>query len=359
MSSTAAQPGTSRTDAGRRPAPGSTLRTLIVIVNYKTPDVTIDCLRSLAGQVEAARASVVVVDNASGDGSVEKIRAACAAAGWGWATAAPSERNAGFGAGNNVGVRFGLAMAPPPDLFFLLNPDTVVPDGALAKIVDEMERTPDCAILGVSMRGPAGNLNSNAFRFPSALSELEEGARLGALSRLLARWRVVRTPPDEPAPAEWVSGAAMVTRRAVWERIGFMDEGFFLYFEEIDFCRRARDAGFSVRYLPGVDIVHLEGVATECGHRGGAKRERKRRPRWWYESRRRYFVKHHGWATLLLADALWGLGRATLVVRHALGLGGDVSIDPLRYARDLLGGDLRAVGRGVARALRPRSGSAA
>lgn len=340
MTELASHPGATVPDAA--PAVRAP-RLLVVIVNYRTAAVALDCLRSLAPQMDGDRFGAVVVDNDSRDGSIEVLQRAKRENNWTWLHVVDAGRNAGFGAGNNAGVAFGLAMAPPPDAFFLLNPDTVAPPGALERIAGELDARPECGVLGCSLRGPAGNLHSNAFRFPSILAEFEQGVRFGPVSRLLERKRVVRVPPGEPCECEWVSGAAMVVRREAWERIGPMDEGFFLYYEEIDFCRRARALGIPVRYLPGVDIVHLEGVATDCGHRAGEKREHKRRPRWWYDSRRRYFVKHHGWPAMLAADALWALGRLTLVTRKALRLGGDTSADPLRHSADLLGGDLRAL----------------
>ena len=130
----------------------------------------------------------------------------------------------------------------------------------------------------------------------------------------------------------------MMLRREVIEQIGLMDENFFLYFEEVDYCRRARTAGWSVWYLPESRVVHLEGAST--GIQVGAKR----RAGYWYASRRRFFIKHQGIAGLLAADALWALGRLSYLLRRLFRLGRfGVDNDPKWFMFDLLAGDLRAL----------------
>jgi GT2 family glycosyltransferase len=169
------------------------------------------------------------------------------------------------------------------------------------------------------------------------LGELESGAHLGILSRALIRYMV--TPPMQVTVHEcdWVSGASLMVRREVFEQIGLLDEGYFLYFEEADFCSRARKAGWQVWFVPESRVVHLEGAAT------GIQQTARRRPPYWYNSRRRYFIKHFGVTGLILADALWMVGRTSLVLRRLLrlGSGGDGLGDPKWFAFDLLWGDLR------------------
>lgn len=135
----------------------------------------------------------------------------------------------------------------------------------------------------------------------------------------------------------WVSGAALCVRGGVLGRVGMMDEGFFLYFEEVDLCRRAVEAGWEVWTAPGARVVHLEGSAT------GITQRRKRRPKYWFDSRRRYFLKHHGVLGLAAADLMWLIGRGSLRLRAVVGLGKDVEPMPPRFTRDLLTGDLGAM----------------
>lgn len=329
-------------------------RTWIVVVNYRTADLAIDCMRSLASQVDDLRGGrVVVADNASGDGSVEKLTDAIEREGWStWAEVVPLDRNGGFAFGNNAGIRMALASPETVDYVMLLNPDTIVRPGAIRALAEFMGTHPNAGIAGSLLETPDGRVDCSAHRVHSPLSELDGGARLGILSRLLRRHIVSPPLRQEAHPCDWVSGASMIVRRSVIEEIGPMDEGFFLYFEEVDYCWRAKKAGWEVWYVPQSRVLHLEGAAT------GIKTAAKRRAGYWYDSRRRFFIKHYGVAGLLLADALWAVGRLSLLLRNILGLGGKgMEADPRRFMPDLLGGDLRAIASGQARAIRQGAGS--
>src|SRR5438067_9909815 len=123
------------------------MRLLIVIVNYRTPDLAIDCLRSLAPQI-APQMRVVITDNLSGDDSVERMSAAIRDHQWDWATLMPLERNGGFAFGNNTAIRPALASEAPPEFVLLLNPDTVLRDGAVQALLDFMQAHPQVGIAG-------------------------------------------------------------------------------------------------------------------------------------------------------------------------------------------------------------------
>lgn len=315
-------------------------RTWIVIVNYRTPDLAIECLRSIAPEVaDLCGGRVIVIDNASGGLSVEKLEAAITREGWSsWAEVMPLERNGGFAFGNNAGIRAALNAPEGVEYVMLLNPDTLVRPGALKALLGFMQTHPEAGVAGSLLETPEGGVDCSAHRIHSPLSELDGSARLGILSRLLQR-HVVSPPPQSQAHAcDWVSGACMIMRRSVLETIGLMDEGYFLYFEEVDFCWRAKQAGFSVWYVPQARVMHLEGAST------GIRTNAVRRAAYWYDSRRRFFIKHYGVTGLALADAFWIIGRASLLLRNTLGLGGrSIEADPKRFTLDLLGGDMRAI----------------
>ena len=315
-------------------------RSWIVIVNYRTAALVIDCLHSLATQVaDLAGGRLVVVDNASGDGSVEKLSAAIAREGWSsWAEVMPLDRNGGFSFGNNAGIRKALAATGSVDYLLLLNPDTITRPGAVKALVDFMDTHPRAGIAGSQLENASGGVDCSAHTFPSPLSELDAGARLGVLSRLLHR-HVVSSPPRAVAhPCDWVSGASMIIRRQVVENIGWMDEGYFLYFEEADFCRRAQQAGWECWFVPDSRVMHLEGAST------GIRAASKRRAGYWYDSRRRFFVKHYGIAGLVAADILWAFGRLSFLLRRGLHLSASRgNNDPKWFMFDLLWGDLMAV----------------
>jgi N-acetylglucosaminyl-diphospho-decaprenol L-rhamnosyltransferase len=288
---------------------------LIVIVNYRTADHTLDCLRSLQDEVGSVGGTrVVVTDNASGDDSVARLEAAAHANGWGgWVTIQPLERNGGFAAGNNAAIRPALAGDDPPRYVVLLNPDTIVRPGALRTLVAFMDGRPDVGIAGSRLEDPDGTAQRSAFRFPTVLGELEGGLRLGMVSRVLARWVVAPEVPGESGPTDWVAGACMIVRREVFEAIGLLDEGFFMYFEEVDFCHRARRTGWPCWYLPAARVVHLVGQSSGVTDR---RVSRRRRPSYWFLARRRYFLGTYGRVATVLADLAWALGHASYRLRR-------------------------------------------
>lgn len=277
---------------------------IIVIVNYRTARLTLNCLRSLAPEVMArANTQVAVVDNASGDDSLKLIGDAIAQEGWGsWATLMPSSVNGGYSYGNNFAIRPALASENPPDYCWLLNPDTEVRPGALQVLVDFLEAHPQVGICGSSFEEPSGEPWPIAFRFPSILSELESGLRLGLVTKLLSRWSIVRWMTDENVEVDWLPGASMMIRRQVFESVGLMDEGYFLYFEETDFCLQAKRAGWSCWYVPASRIMHISGQSTGVTEKTDKPR---RLPQYWFDSRRRYFVKNHGRFYAAIADLVW------------------------------------------------------
>jgi N-acetylglucosaminyl-diphospho-decaprenol L-rhamnosyltransferase len=288
----------------------------VVIVNYRTAGLAVECLRSLAGEVAALPGTrVVVVDNASGDGSADALNAAVRAHRWDWATVLPLPENRGFAAGNNAALHPLLAGSPAPDYVLLLNPDTVVRPGAVRELAAFMDRHPAVGIAGSRLEDPDGTPQRSAFRFPNVAGELEGGIRLGAVTRWLSRSVVAPPVRDEAHPTDWVAGASMIVRRAVFERVGLMDERYFLYFEEVDFCRRAKRAGWPCWYVPASRVVHLVGQSSGVTDAGRAAR---RVPAYWFRSRRRYFVRSHGRAYAFLADCAWAAGHALWRLRRRL-----------------------------------------
>jgi N-acetylglucosaminyl-diphospho-decaprenol L-rhamnosyltransferase len=277
---------------------------LVVIVNYRTPALTIDSLRSLVGEVQSLPGTrVVVTDNKSGDGSVEQIKNAIETEGWGeWATLMPLDLNGGFAYGNNAAIRPALQSTNPPPYVLLLNPDTVVRPDALKTLVDFMNEHPDVGIAGSRLEDPDGTPQRSAFRFHTVFSELDFGLRLGVVSKLLSKWVVAPPPSDETHQTDWVAGASMIIRREVFDAAGLMDEDYFMYYEEMDFCLQAKRAGWSCWYVPQSRVVHLVGQSSGVTD---TKKPPKRLPQYLFDSRRRYFIKNYGWLYAALADHAW------------------------------------------------------
>jgi N-acetylglucosaminyl-diphospho-decaprenol L-rhamnosyltransferase len=282
-----------------------TMRTLVVVVNFRTPRLTINCLRSLDPELAAYPGSrVIVVDNASGDGSFEDIQAAIAAQGWGaWAEVIASPVNGGFAAGNNMAIRVARERGELPQLVWLVNPDAEVRPGALLALGAFMQAHPKAGIAGGSLENEQGQPWPYAFRFPSVWSEIDNGLRLGVISRWLARRSVVRPMGSEPQCVDWISGANFMIRSEVIDRVGLMDDQYFLYFEETDYCRRAQRFGWECWYVPHARVMHIAGQST--GISSPTEGRPRRRPAYWFESRRRYFVKNHGRLYAWLTDLAW------------------------------------------------------
>jgi len=291
-----------------------TVDILIVIVNYRSAGLAIDCLRSLEPEVVGSPGvRAVVVENASGADQSEQLDAAIRAGGWsGWASLVVADRNGGFAAGNNVAIAPALASADPPRYVWLLNPDTVARPGALAALRDFLDRRPEVGLAGSRLEDPDGTPQRSAFRFPSVLGEVEGALRFGPASRLLAGHAVAPPVPEAECPAEWVAGASLMVRREVFEAVGLLDESYFMYYEEVDFCLRARRAGWPCWYVPDSRVVHLVGQSS--GIQVGA--ERKRRPAYWFEARRRFFLTNHGRARTAAADIAHTLAFATYRLRR-------------------------------------------
>lgn len=306
--------GTSATAAN---ASASSPKILIVVVNFRTADLTIDCLASLDPEVRSVgNCHVVVVDNHSEDGSAARIRAAVDERGWGdWAEFVESGRNGGFAFGNNVALRpcFVESERARPDYVLLLNPDTIVRPGAVSALLEFLEAHPEVGIAGSRLEWEDGTQHQSRYRFPTVLSEFDAGFRLSYVSKLLSRY--VTAPPLrlEEHPIDWVAGASMMVRRKVFEDIGLLDEGYFLYYEETDFCLRARRAGWPCYYVPRSRVAHLVGRSSGVTN---TLEPRKRTPRYWFESRRRYFVKNHGRAYFVLTNLAWAGGNCAWTVRR-------------------------------------------
>jgi hypothetical protein len=286
---------------------------LVVIINYRTPSLTIDCLRSLADEVRSLPGTqVVVVDNASGDGSVERLERAIGENNWGsWVRVLPSPVNGGFSAGNNIGIK-----AVAADAYLLINSDTIVRPGAVRSLLEAMQAHPDAGLISPRLEWPDGTPQISCFRYRSPVSELIAAAATGPLTQLLSGYDVPLPVSDAPINPEWTSFACVMVRREVVEQIGLMDEGYFMYFDDIDYCRRAKEAGWQILYWPFARVVHLRGGS------GSVKTEiatRKRPQAYLYASRTRYFAKFYGPAGLWGANLLWLAGRSVSLARELAG----------------------------------------
>ncbi|MEM1416104.1 MAG: glycosyltransferase family 2 protein [Myxococcota bacterium] len=301
-----------------------------IVLNYKTPDLAVQATEAARAQLAAYPGSYVhIVDNDSRDGSYEKLRKAVREHGWSDVRVTHAGRNGGYGAGNNIGIRAALRDPSPPDYLYILNPDARPDEGSIAALVDFMERTPDAAAAGSALHGPDGEPHNTAFRFPTFESEVIAGFRLGVVARLFKEREVaIRPIPSETREVDWTAGASLMIRRSVLEEVGLFDETFFLYFEETDLCRRMRLAGYRIYYVVESQTTHIGSVST------GMKDNEKPMPRFWFESRRHYFVKNHGKGYAWAANVAHITGLSTFNVINRLR--GRDGVDRKNYYSDFI-----------------------
>jgi N-acetylglucosaminyl-diphospho-decaprenol L-rhamnosyltransferase len=285
------------------------MRLCVIIVNYQTPGLVLDALESLAAQLDASQDQVVVVDNGSGDDSAARIEQAIAARGLArWCRVIRSPHNMGFAAGNNIGIR-----AVEASYYLLLSSDCLPRDRAITTLLTEMHRHPGVGIGGPRLESSDGVPQASCFRDHSAVSELLAAAKSGPLSTFLQSFDVALPVSKDPIEADWVSFACAMIRREVIDKIGLLDEGYFMYFEDSDYCRAARAVGFRIRYFPKARVVHLGDEPLSEAQTSPA---RQRPPRYFYASRARYFRKGYGVVGFWMANALWQVGRSVSLGRE-------------------------------------------
>lgn len=287
------------------------MRVASVTVNYKTAALTLRALEAALVDLDELGGHAIVVDNASDDGSVELLEQAIVERGWSDRVhLLPSAKNGGFGAGNNIAFREALSWDDPPEYLYLLNPDARPDPGCIRTLVELMDARPDVGLAGSKVRHEDGSLRLSAFRFPSVLSEIEGGLKLGLASRAMERWRIWMPPPQRSCQVDWVSGASVMIRVAVLEQVGMFDENFFLYFEETDLCLRALQAGWPTYYVLEAEAEHIGQVSTQF------KDHARPRASYWFESRRYYLRKHHGPLKLWTANAAFVVSSGLYQLRR-------------------------------------------
>lgn len=316
-------------------------RVAVVIVNYGAARLIVENFAGLEAEARALPAlRVYIVDNASPGGEADLLDGfAAAGERRAFVRVIRSPENVGFARGNNIALRAALAEAEEPfDYFFLLNPDAWIRAGAIRILIECLEKDPEAGFAGARLEYPDGTPQVSAFRFMSVAGEFEAAARTGIVSALFAPWRVAPPQRDRRRRADWVCGAAVLVRRAVFEEVGLFDEGYFLYFEETDLMLAARRRGWRAWYVPEARAVHLVGRST--GVVDGRRQDRPP-PDYWYRSRARYFRKNHGALYAGLADLAFLAGSG---------------VDWLR--RRLSGGDAAGAAESIARFLALRPGAA-
>lgn len=290
----------------------SSFEFVVSIINYRTADLTKSCLSSVVRAFSGLSFHVVVVDNNSGDGSADAIET--------WIkdenlksdiTLVRSPTNTGFSGGHNIGMTTCAG-----EFYLILNSDAVLAEDFGAKIKEAVEHDPDAGMFAPRINYDDGEQQVSCFRFPSWASELDRGASSGPISRILSSRLVPLDMPPRPEQIEWASFACILLRAEMVREIGPMDDGYFLYFEDCEYCLRARRSGWQIRYVHEATAVHYRGGS---GPVVALAEERKRLPAYYYASRTRFLYQKSGLVGLWLANLAWHLGRVISVARPLFG----------------------------------------
>lgn len=172
-----------------------------------------------------------------------------------------NDQNLGYAGGNNAGAKIAQGR-----YLFLLNPDTVVQPDALGQLVDYMDAHSTIGAVGPQLLWPDGTIQSSRRRFPTLGSLFWESTLLGQWfpnNQHIRRYHMLDQSPAQAKAVDWLVGAAILIRRDIWLQVGPLDETFFMYFEETDWCRRCVEAGWEIHYLPEAQIIHYEGKSSE------------------------------------------------------------------------------------------------
>jgi N-acetylglucosaminyl-diphospho-decaprenol L-rhamnosyltransferase len=303
----------------------------VSVIAYRTPVLLKRCLEALEAERSSVGIDVTVIDNASGDGSADMV-----ADQFPWVRIIRNRQNVGFGAAHNQALRHATGR-----YWLVLNSDAAPRPGALRVLVDFLQANPRVAVAGPRLRYPDGTVQPSRRRFPTVATLFVESTQIQRFiprNPVLQRYYLADRSDDEPQDVDWLVGACLCVRAAAAAEVGLFDESFFMYSEELDWCRRFRAAGWRVAYVPSAEVVHLEG--------GSSRLDLVARDRMFQASKLRYAAKWHGrW----VAHAL----RAYLVLEYVargmeeglkLALGSRV---PERRARlRVIGSGLRATLRG-------------
>jgi hypothetical protein len=259
----------------------------IIIVNWNVRDLLQRCLLSITHQ-QPIPLEAIVVDSASSDGSVEMVQRE-----FPQVKIVAHTQNLGYACGNNLGMEHATGR-----YLMILNPDTEVVDDALTTMVRYLDAHPEVGAVGPQLRYPNGTLQPSRRRFPTPTTAFWESTLLHQWfpnNRYARRYHMADEPAEASAPSrdkekpqavDWLVGAALMMRRATWRQVGPLDEDFFMYFEELDWCRRCQAVGWQIHYLPTARIIHHEGKSSEQVVAARAAR--------FQCSKIRYFTKYHG-----------------------------------------------------------------
>ncbi|MCX7708147.1 MAG: glycosyltransferase [Anaerolineae bacterium] len=292
----------------------------VIIVNYNTSALLRDCLRSVFASTGGLKLAVCVVDNASSDDSVAMVRSE-----FPQVHVIANRDNLGYPAANNQGLRwFGFGPSGGtrdgvPRFALLLNPDTVLPPDALARMLDFMAAHPKAGVVGPKLVRLDGSLDKACRRsFPTPMTSLYHLLKLDRLfphSPRFARYDLSYLDPDLTTRVDSVVGAFMLVRREAIQAAGLLDEAFFMYGEDLDWAKRITDAGWEVWYYPEVTVLHVKEAASRHSFRARVE---------FYRAMNIFYEKHYRattpfWLDWLIRGGVAFFGGLDLLIRRLRG----------------------------------------
>ena len=278
----------------------------VSIVNWNTKNELRECLKSVLSQDGSVRFEIIVADNASSDASADMIESEFGDR----VTLIRNNDNLGFGAAHNISIKQSKGR-----YVILLNPDCIMlqPD-AMSKMVQYLDNNLDIGMLGPKVLNPDGSLQFSARHFPTMFAAIFRHTIFGKLSpknRFVRNYLMIDFAHDKISDVDWLSGSALMVRRETFEKIGLLDERFFMYLEDVDWCKRAHMDGWRVVYFPDASVSHRIGAASDQNPVPMIKQHHK--------SMLRYFLKHNSRSPRILLTpfaivALW-LRQRSLIKR--------------------------------------------
>lgn len=284
----------------------------IIMINYRTPQLTTEAVVSLIPEIKNVDAQVLIVDNCSGDHSMQMIgqwidKQGCSEQ----VRLLESPGNLGFSGGNNYGIKAIIA-----DYYLLLNSDTIIRPGAISTLIDTANNNPAAGMVSPRLEWMNGEPQESCFNFHRPPSEMIRSSGTGVVDKLLSHYLVPQPVCETITRPEWTSFACVLVRKQVLLDIGMMDDDFFMYYEDSEFCFRAKKAGWGILNNPEAKVVHLRGGSSNVKSKSA---QRKRLPHYYYESRTKYYYKCFGYSGLFFANICWLLGRSVSLLRELLG----------------------------------------
>lgn len=228
----------------------------IIILNYKQKNLVKNCLKNILALNLNFKYEIIVIDNASRDGCLEMIKKEFPSEiSIGKIRLIESKVNHGYASGNNLGIKEARGK-----YILILNPDITVLNGSIEKMLQFMEKNPDCAICGPKLLNPDKSIQISSFRFPKWYTPIFRRTFLKLFNfakKELEKYQMLDLKGNETREADWLMGACVIIRKAAIEKVGLMDEHYRLYFEDTDWCKRFWKAGYKVYYFPQAEMIHF------------------------------------------------------------------------------------------------------